>query len=46
MAPRYIPKLGTAPNVPRDAKETYITLKRGGVVIIPTDVGYALLTST
>ncbi|OJJ57218.1 hypothetical protein ASPSYDRAFT_47511 [Aspergillus sydowii CBS 593.65] len=46
MAPSYIPKLGTAPNVPRDAKETYNTLKRGGVAIIPTDVGYALLTST
>ncbi|KAH8688976.1 DHBP synthase RibB-like alpha/beta domain-containing protein [Talaromyces proteolyticus] len=46
MAPRFIPKPGTAPNVPRDAKETYNTLKRGGVVIIPTDVGYALLAST
>ena len=46
MAPRYIPKPGTAPSVPRDARETYNTLKRGGVVIIPTDVGYALLTST
>ncbi|KAL3473276.1 DHBP synthase RibB-like alpha/beta domain-containing protein [Aspergillus californicus] len=46
MAPRFIPKPGTAPNVPHDAQETYTTLKRGGVVIIPTDVGYALLTST
>ncbi|GAM37741.1 hypothetical protein TCE0_033f07916 [Talaromyces pinophilus] len=46
MAPNYIPELGTAPNVPHDAKETYNSLKRGGVVIIPTDVGYALLTST
>lgn len=46
MAPRFIPKPGTAPNVARDAKEVYSTLKCGGVVIIPTDVGYALLTST
>ncbi|KAL5049142.1 hypothetical protein BDW71DRAFT_217763 [Aspergillus fruticulosus] len=46
MAPRFIPKPGTAPNVRHDAKETYNTLKRGGAVIIPTDVGYALLTST
>ena len=46
MAPRFLPKPGTAPNVTRDAKETYSTLKGGGVVIIPTDVGYALLTST
>ncbi|GKZ86013.1 hypothetical protein AnigIFM56816_000862 [Aspergillus niger] len=46
MAPRFIPEQGTAPNVPRDAKQTYDTLKNGGVVIIPTDVGYALLTST
>ncbi|GKZ34939.1 hypothetical protein AbraIFM66950_005336 [Aspergillus brasiliensis] len=45
MAPSYIPEPGTAPNVPHDAKETYKTLKRGGVVIIPTNVGYALLTS-
>lgn len=46
MAPRLLPKPGTAPNVTRDAKETYDTLKAGGVVIVPTDVGYALLTST
>ncbi|GAT30103.1 hypothetical protein RIB2604_03300750 [Aspergillus luchuensis] len=46
MAPRFIPEKGTAPNVPRDAKLTHDTLKSGGVVIIPTDVGYALLTST
>jgi tRNA A37 threonylcarbamoyladenosine synthetase subunit TsaC/SUA5/YrdC len=46
MASLFIPKPGAAPNVPRDAKETYNTLKRGGVVIVPTDVGYALLSST
>ncbi|OQE13194.1 hypothetical protein PENFLA_c052G00443 [Penicillium flavigenum] len=46
MASRSVPKPGAAPNVSRDAKETYDTLKRGGVVIVPTDVGYALLTST
>ncbi|KAL6232689.1 hypothetical protein BDW75DRAFT_247030 [Aspergillus navahoensis] len=46
MAPQYIPKPGTSPSTPRDAKETYDTLRCGGVVIIPTDVGYALLTST
>ncbi|GFF57502.1 conserved hypothetical protein [Aspergillus udagawae] len=46
MAPRFVPKPGGAPNVPHDAKETYNALKHGGVVIVPTDVGYALLTST
>jgi tRNA A37 threonylcarbamoyladenosine synthetase subunit TsaC/SUA5/YrdC len=46
MASLSIPKPGAAPNVSRDAKETYNILKRGGVVIVPTDVGYALLTST
>jgi tRNA A37 threonylcarbamoyladenosine synthetase subunit TsaC/SUA5/YrdC len=46
MAPQIVPKPGTAPNVPQDARETYNTLKNGGVAIVPTDVGYALLTGT
>lgn len=46
MPPRIIPEPGLAPNVSHDAKQTYDALKSGGVVVIPTDVGYALLTST
>lgn len=46
MAPTIIPEPGKAPNVPSDAQQAYATLKSGGVVIAPTDVGYALLTST
>jgi tRNA A37 threonylcarbamoyladenosine synthetase subunit TsaC/SUA5/YrdC len=46
MAPRFIPEQGTVPNVHHDAEQAYNTLKGGGVVIIPTDVGYALLAST
>lgn len=46
MAPRIIPNPGNAPNVSHDAREAYETLKSGGVIIAPTDVGYALMTST
>ncbi|GFG00660.1 hypothetical protein IFM53868_10816 [Aspergillus udagawae] len=46
MAPRIIPEEGNAPNVSYDAQQAYATLKSGGVIIAPTDVGYALITST
>ena len=46
MAPRTVPKPGDAPSVSRDAQEAHEILKSGGVIIAPTDVGYALMTST
>ncbi|PKY04339.1 hypothetical protein P168DRAFT_290421 [Aspergillus campestris IBT 28561] len=46
MAPRIIPEPGKAPNVSRDAQQAYETLKTGGVIIAPTDVGYAFMTCT
>ncbi|KAH6641356.1 DHBP synthase RibB-like alpha/beta domain-containing protein [Chaetomium tenue] len=46
MAPRTIPEPDSVSNVSRDAQQAYETLKSGGVVVVPTDVGYALLTST
>ncbi|KAE8168316.1 DHBP synthase RibB-like alpha/beta domain-containing protein [Aspergillus tamarii] len=46
MAPRFIPEAGNVPNVSYDAQQAYATLKSGGVIIAPTDVGYALMTST
>lgn len=46
MSPRIIPEPGNVPNVSRDAQQAYQTLKSGGVIIAPTDVGYALITST
>lgn len=46
MAPRIIPEAGSVPNVQHDARQAYQTLKAGGVIIAPTDVGYALMTST
>lgn len=46
MAPRIIPEAGKVPNISHDAEQAYATLKSGGVIIAPTDVGYALMTST
>ena len=46
MAPRIIPGPGNVPNVSHDAQQAYQTLKSGGVIVAPTDVGYALMTST
>jgi tRNA A37 threonylcarbamoyladenosine synthetase subunit TsaC/SUA5/YrdC len=46
MSPRTIPEPGKVPNVSQDALQAYQTLKSGGVIIAPTDVGYALITST
>ncbi|AAW43916.1 hypothetical protein CNBE1840 [Cryptococcus deneoformans B-3501A] len=46
MVSHTIPNPGNAPNVSHDAREAYETLKSGGVIIAPTDVGYALMTST
>lgn len=46
MAPRVIPGPGNVPNVLHDARQAFQTLKSGGVIIAPTDVGYALISST
>lgn len=46
MVSNTIPKPGSVPNVPRDARQAYETLKSGGAIIAPTDVGYALMAST
>ncbi|PIG89331.1 hypothetical protein AARAC_006540 [Aspergillus arachidicola] len=46
MTPRIIPEAGNAPNVSYDAQQAYSILKSGGVIIVPTDVGYALMAST
>ncbi|OJD15341.1 hypothetical protein AJ78_04386 [Emergomyces pasteurianus Ep9510] len=46
MTPHVVPSPGDTPNVSRDAQQAYQTLKSGGVIIAPTDVGYALLTSS
>ncbi|KAI8628001.1 hypothetical protein F5Y19DRAFT_439176 [Xylariaceae sp. FL1651] len=46
MAPRVIPAPGEIPNVKRDALEAFKVLKAGGVIIIPTDVGYGLMSSS
>lgn len=43
---RIVPTPGTLPNVKRDALEAHKVLKSGGVIIVPTDVGYGLLASS
>ncbi|EJP61244.1 translation factor (SUA5) [Beauveria bassiana ARSEF 2860] len=42
----YDPGEGSVPAISRDARQAFQTLKAGGAVVIPTDVGYALLAST
>ncbi|KAM5528225.1 hypothetical protein FOXYSP1_19494 [Fusarium oxysporum f. sp. phaseoli] len=46
MGPRVIPEPGNVPSVSQDAQQAYWALQSGGVIIAPTDVGYALMTST
>jgi tRNA A37 threonylcarbamoyladenosine synthetase subunit TsaC/SUA5/YrdC len=46
MTPLHIPRPGNTPNVSSDARQAYQTLKSGGVIVAPTDVGYALLATT
>lgn len=46
MTPHTIPEAGRVPNVQQDAQRAYQTLKAGGVIIAPTEVGYALMTAT
>ncbi|KAF8150403.1 hypothetical protein K438DRAFT_441109 [Mycena galopus ATCC 62051] len=43
---RIIPIPGTFPDVGRDALEAHKVLKNGGVVIVPTDVGYGLVSNS
>jgi tRNA A37 threonylcarbamoyladenosine synthetase subunit TsaC/SUA5/YrdC len=44
--PRVIPGINQLPNHRRDAREAFEVLQAGGVVIIPTDVGYGIVSST
>ncbi|KAI1359762.1 DHBP synthase RibB-like alpha/beta domain-containing protein [Xylaria arbuscula] len=46
MAPRIIPAPGVLPNYKRDAQEAFEVLKAGGVIIIPTDFGYGLMSAS
>lgn len=46
MSAHIIPQPGHPPNFTRDARQAYEILNSGGVIIAPTEVGYALLTST
>ncbi|KAM0665114.1 hypothetical protein ACQRIU_005375 [Beauveria bassiana] len=46
MPPNIVPAAGDVPDISRDAIRAFQTLKLGGAVIVPTDVGYALLAST
>lgn len=46
MAPRFIPAKGECPNAKSDARTVFDVLKAGGVVIIPTEVGYGLISSS
>lgn len=41
---RVIPERGHLPDYKEDALETFNTLRDGGVVIIPTDVGYGIVS--
>lgn len=44
--PRVIPTPGSFPNVKKDAYEAFEFLKAGGIVILPTDVGYGIMSSS
>ena len=43
---RIIPSQDSIPNVKRDALQAFHVLKSGGVVIVPTDVGYGIVSSS
>ncbi|KAH8881768.1 hypothetical protein GQ53DRAFT_754055 [Thozetella sp. PMI_491] len=43
---RIIPAPGTVPKVERDAMEAFRVLKAGGVIVVPTDVGYGIMSSS
>lgn len=44
--PRIVPKPGEVPNVENDALQVFQVLKAGGVAIIPTEVGYGIVSSS
>ncbi|KAI0195907.1 hypothetical protein F4808DRAFT_464154 [Astrocystis sublimbata] len=46
MAPRVIPAPGVLPDYKRDAREAFECLKAGGVIIIPTDLGYGFMSAS
>jgi tRNA A37 threonylcarbamoyladenosine synthetase subunit TsaC/SUA5/YrdC len=41
-----IPEPGAMPNVKRDALEAHKVVKFGGVIIVPTDVGYGMMSAS
>ncbi|KAF7550233.1 hypothetical protein G7Z17_g5841 [Cylindrodendrum hubeiense] len=46
MQSKVIPTLGSHPNVQSDALSIFNVLQAGGVALVPTEVGYALLASS
>ncbi|KAI0409862.1 hypothetical protein F4802DRAFT_4800 [Xylaria palmicola] len=46
MAPRVIPPPGVLPDYKRDAREAFDCLQAGGVILIPTDFGYGLMSAS
>lgn len=46
MSALIIPASLHSPNVQRDARQAFQVLKSGGVIVAPTDVGYALLATS
>ncbi|KAI1199281.1 DHBP synthase RibB-like alpha/beta domain-containing protein [Nemania serpens] len=45
MAPRVVPAPGALPDYKRDAREAFECLKAGGVIIIPTETGYGIVSA-
>jgi Putative translation factor (SUA5) len=43
---KIIPAPGNLPNVPADSQRVFQVLKSGGVVILPTEVGYGLMATS
>ncbi|KAE8373947.1 hypothetical protein BDV26DRAFT_300661 [Aspergillus bertholletiae] len=43
---KLIPIPGTPPNVHNDARRVFQTLEKGGIAIVPTEVGYGLIASS
>ncbi|GAW23118.1 hypothetical protein ANO14919_126680 [Xylariales sp. No.14919] len=46
MAPRVIPAPGVLPDYKRDAREAFECLQAGGVIIVPTDFGYGIMSAS
>lgn len=46
FAQKTIPAPGSCPNVKADAQRIFDTLKAGGLIVMPTEVGYGLISSS